>query len=363
VELERAAFQEAMRVLALEVRPSPVPLEHARRLFRVPSVRAYPAESGPAWHPEADQELTRAYLRWCERRSKPGDCLHLLEGGSTLNRDGRYALAMALALDSVWDEAAEALGDMVNPEAVLATIASAGAMYFTLWVLPEPASKFLAATLTMALAGYLGFDTLWGLIGGWVQLVEEADRAPTFDALRTAGARYGKVMGKNAARIFVMLTTAAVGSTGAQLAQKLPKLPGSGQAAKLLMAETGIRYGAIAEVQSVAVNTENVVISLAPGAVAMTASGTGGDGGAISAANDAKKLTPEQQRAIRSLEKQLRKHEEKLKSFRENPTPRPGTEDLSPEIQKQSIEGRLRHLEREIETFKKNIEKIQQGGG
>ncbi|WP_341870420.1 MULTISPECIES: hypothetical protein [Corallococcus] len=45
--------------------------------------------------PPAEVELTRAYLRWCERTGRKGDCLHLLEDSPTVTGDGRYALAMA----------------------------------------------------------------------------------------------------------------------------------------------------------------------------------------------------------------------------------------------------------------------------
>ncbi len=292
VELDAGDFQEAVSELARKVRPSERPLEDARRLFGVSprsgtyryearGRRIVPLEKGEhlegALSP-ADAELTRAYLRWCERKGQPGDCLRLLEGGAVLNGDGRYALAMALAMDSVWGETAEALEGMAHPEAVAAAIVSTATMYFMLWLLPEPISKGIALSLTLALAGYLGFDTVRGLVGGWVRLVEEVDRATTFDELRVAGRRYGEVMGKNAARIFVMLATAAVGHTAAGLAQKLPTLPGAGQAAQLIEVETRLRYVALAEAESVAISAEGVVIALAPNALAMMGQGMGGGG-------------------------------------------------------------------------------------
>src|SRR5690606_3794405 len=106
------------------------------------------------------------------------------EGRATLNGDGKYALAMALAMDSVWDEAAEALEDMVDPHAALLTVVSAGTVYFMLWVLPEPVTKLAATGLTLGLVGYLGLETVGGLMGGWVRLVEEVDGATTFEELR-----------------------------------------------------------------------------------------------------------------------------------------------------------------------------------
>ncbi|XXF78265.1 Tox-REase-5 domain-containing protein [Myxococcaceae bacterium GXIMD 01537] len=293
VELEEEEFQEAMRALARDVRPAARPLEEARRLFGVPprsgtylyesrtrQVVPLDEEGVEVAASTAEEELTRAYLRWCGRKSKPGDCLRLLEGRSTLNGDGKYALAMALAMDSVWDEAAEALEDMVDPQAVLLTVVSAGTVYFMLWVLPEPVSKLAAAGLTLGLVGYLGLETVGGLIGGWVRLVEEVDGATTFDELRAAGERYGEVLGVNATRIFIMLTTAAVGRTGAHLAEKLPGLPGAGQAMMSLGNGVGVRAEALAQVETVVIHAESVVITLAPGAVAMTARGASGESAA-----------------------------------------------------------------------------------
>jgi hypothetical protein len=72
-------------------------------------------------------------------------------------------------------------------------------------------------------------------------------------------------------------------------------------------------------------------------------------------------LSPQAEKAIQSLEKRIAEHEQKLADFKAKPTPRPGTEGLSQEIQNKSIEGRVKHLEHEIQTFKDNIAKIRQG--
>ena len=118
VELDANDFEEAVEALAFAVRPSSRPQEAARRLFGVePRSGSYLYEPrsrrvtalGPGEHlegeqPTADVELTRAYLRWCERTGRPGDCLHLLAEGPTVTGDGRYALAMALAQGVVLEE-------------------------------------------------------------------------------------------------------------------------------------------------------------------------------------------------------------------------------------------------------------------
>jgi hypothetical protein len=138
-------------------------------------------------------------------------------------------------------------------------------------------SKGLAAVMTATLISYVGVDTFWGLVVGFRRMMDEADRATTFNELREAGERYGKVMGRNAARAFAMLAMAAIGNTAPGLAAMVPKLPGSMQAAVQAETQVGIRLAAVGEIETVAVSAETVTIALAPGAVAMTARATSGD--------------------------------------------------------------------------------------
>jgi hypothetical protein len=289
VELGKEELHTKLAELVRDVRPAADPQQHARQLmFSLPwqqemylrwtgqrLVVDTPGVGGAAQAAVFDA-LTRDYGSWCERTGRTRDCLSLLRGGPVLTADGRYTLAMELALGSVWSETREAFRDMVNPEAVRATIVSAMAFYMLLWVLPEPASKGLATALTLGLIAYLGVDTVWSLMQGWRRLVGEADRATTFEELRDAGTRFGKVMGQNSARIFILLATAAIGNT-AGLAVKGPGLPGSSQAALLAQSQGGFRFVSMAQVESVAVSSEGVfTVALAPGAVAMTAQGMSG---------------------------------------------------------------------------------------
>jgi hypothetical protein len=288
VRLREDEFQLAMTELARDVNPAPRPLRFARALmFESWQEEVYLEWTGerlvldspevPRLLPEQDA-LTLGYGRWCARKRRFRDCLSLLQDTPTLDADGRYTLAMAIAVDVVWNEANASLGEMADPETVRATIVSAMAMYMMLWVLPEPLSKGLAATLTAGLIAYLGVDTVWGLIGGWRQMVGEVNRATTFEELRAAGERYGKVMGRHAARAFLLLAAAAIGNT-AGLATKGPGLPGYSQAAVLAETQGGFRLAVVGEVRSVAVSTEGLfTIVLAPGAVAMSAQSEG-DGG------------------------------------------------------------------------------------
>jgi hypothetical protein len=218
--------------------------------------------------PTADTELVSAYGRWCKRKGTPEDCLCLLEQNLTLDEEAKRTLAFHIALDSVWEETVEALRELTSKEAMIAMLATTGAVYFGLWLLPEPVSKGVAAVLTVGLIAYLGWDTVWSLIQGFRVLAAQVKAATTFDEIRNAGERYGKVMGKNAARVFVMLATAALGSTAQTMAAKFPTLPGSAQASLVGVEQAGFRLAAVGEIEAVAVSSGGVVtITLGPGAV------------------------------------------------------------------------------------------------
>ncbi|MBZ4416300.1 hypothetical protein [Myxococcus sp. RHSTA-1-4] len=287
VELDEDDFQEGMAEVVRGVRPSPRPQEAARVLFQMDarggtytydprSRRITPIEPGEhldAELPEVEVKLTRTYLAWCERTGRKGDCLWLLVESPTVTGDGRFALALALAKGAVLEEMLETFKDMADPEAMVAAALWTMTMYAILWTVPEPFSKGVAATLTAVLIVYVGVDTFKGLIQGFRRLWDESERANTFDELREAGERYGKVMGRNAARAFAMLAMAAVGSTPTAFAAKLPKLPGAAQATVRAEAQAGILYGAVEQVEMVAVTAEGITIGLAPGAVAMASHG------------------------------------------------------------------------------------------
>ncbi|QRK10548.1 hypothetical protein JQX13_10905 [Archangium violaceum] len=291
VGLNDNEFEEAVAKLARNTRPSTRPQEAARRLFEmdarsgsytyeIPGRRITPLDSSEHLKEEstaAEVELTRAYFRWCERTGRPGDCLRLLTESHTVSGDGRFALAMALARGVVLDEMMEAFKDMADPHAMVAAVLWTWTTYMVLIAIPDVTiSKGLAAVMTATLISYVGIDTFWGLVVGFKRLMDEADRASTFTELRDAGERYGRVMGRNAARAFAMLAMAAIGNTAPGLAATMPNLPGSRQAAVQAETQMGIRLAAVGDVETVAVSAETVTIALAPGAVAETAQAMSG---------------------------------------------------------------------------------------
>nr|WP_224372554.1 hypothetical protein [Hyalangium versicolor] len=232
-----------------------------------------------------DEELKRCYLLWCEQTWGSGDCLRLLVDKPFLDGDARYALAMAIAQSKVLGAMKEELGRLVSPQAVVATVVGGLTMYAILLALPEPLSKGIAALMTVGAIAYLGWDTVWRLIDGWLVLMKEVDKATTFDAIAAAGEKFGDTMGEKAARAFVMLGTVALGNTATSMAATLPTLPGAGQAAVVAETQLGIRFTApaLAEVGAVVIAAEGVTIALAPNSVAMTARATGGATGATKA--------------------------------------------------------------------------------
>ncbi|MFE8598547.1 hypothetical protein AB8V91_16455 [Archangium violaceum] len=187
VAVSEKEFKKAIAQHAPAVSPVERPLEHARHLFGVSErsgwywyegrgQRLIASEPGSTRNlhllPE-DEELKRRYLPWCEHTWRGGDCLRLLVDKPFLDGDAKYALAMAIAHNKVLGAMKEELARMVNPQAVVATVVGGLTMYAILLALPEPVSKGVAALLTLGAMVYLGWDTVWRLIDGWLVLMKE----------------------------------------------------------------------------------------------------------------------------------------------------------------------------------------------
>ena len=75
-----------------------------------------------------------------------------------------------------------------------------------------------------------------------------------------------------------------------------------------------------------------------------------------------KSLSTAQRRSVRSLRKQVAKHQQEIADFKANPTVRPGMENLPKEMIEAQQARRVQHLETEVQTFANNIRRILQGG-
>jgi hypothetical protein len=115
-------------------------------------------------------------------------------------------------------------------------------------------------------------------------MVRELDAATTFNEVRSAGQRYGRLVGAQTAKILILLATAAIAQGG--LIARLMKLPQAVQASATLAAETGgVTLEAVGAVKGAQVLQGGVAITVAgaaqgAAAVAMAAHGEGpGTGG------------------------------------------------------------------------------------
>jgi len=284
VELGKAEFTEAVTKEIQQSSPPANPEKAARKLFDVSPHSGWygytrhrgvvPLDGPPpaSLGTEMEVRVTQEYLRFCAAVGQPGDCRRVLMNSPVLTGDGRYALAMSFALDAVIPEMMESFKDMADPELLKASILWTMTLYAAMWMAPEPVfSKGLATVVTATFICYVGVDTFWTLIRGWRRLVETADLATSFSEFREAGTKYGKVMGKNAARAFALLLTAAIGQTASSFSAKVSTLPGSAQASAVGAVRVGIQVSEVAQVEVVAVTADAVTIILAPNAVAATA--------------------------------------------------------------------------------------------
>lgn len=239
VVLPKKAFQQAMRKAAMDIVPSSQPLQTARWLMegqlradlraevdRGQVVRLWPLEEDSPLQAGSVAEVKHHYREWCQQDYQGEDFLGLFSDGPNLTKEDIRTLGLALALKPVLSETREALQDMVSPQAIIGMIVGAASVYLALWLLPEPATKFLAASLTLAMLAWLPVHTLWELMDGWAQFVHEVDRATTYGEIKEASERFSKLMGENTARVLVLLITTALGGGGAKFVAKLPKLPG-----------------------------------------------------------------------------------------------------------------------------------------
>ena len=251
VPIERTEFQRALPRLVTALRMQGSPRAAAQALLSaveedfLAEVHAgqvltlVPEKDGGVLTPRAEAALRVQYLGWCERRGG-GDCLGLLEDVPYLRTDDRRALALALALGPVLDEAREALArQLLEPRAVVSLVVWTLGLYLALWLVPEPTTKALAATLTVILMSWLGADTLWGLMEGWARLAHRAEEATTFEQLREAGEQYAKVLGEDAARVLILGVAALTGRTLSEVAARVRTLPGHGAAAAQWEAQGG----------------------------------------------------------------------------------------------------------------------------
>jgi hypothetical protein len=284
---------QALRRLAREVRLSGTPRETVERLFQLDTLygdylyllrerKLVPLSSGSPLDgalTKEEQQLVSHYKVWCRSaQGFEGDCLGgALVGGKYLDMQGRYMWAMALSKSPVLEEFEKALGEMVSMQAVMQAALATVVTLLVLLAMPEPVTKLIAAWATVGLILWVGARTLYNLIGGWFQLMEEVKVATTFEKLREAGERFGRVFSREAAQAFAMMAMALLTHTAKGFAEQVGTLPGSAQVSMQAVGREGILLSEVGAVESVTVTAEGFSVALAPGAVAITSNGGRGN--------------------------------------------------------------------------------------
>jgi len=271
VEVGEADFERALARLVLEVPLSLRPPEGGWL------VRA--STPGGSMDQALQVALRKGYGRWCQAHEGPGDCLSLLEDGLGFSPTDRLKLALGLSLDPMHESIANAVEGTLNPTFFKTVVVSALMTWALLAANPEPVFTKAAATVAVLMLAYVGTESFLEVVAACRALKVAVDRATTFQELEEAGARFGQVLGTEGARVFVLAVALVTGrgAVGAAtwLATRLPLLPGFGAAVTLSASQLGMNLAAIEQVSAVAVVEGRVVLTLAPGAVAMGALGPG----------------------------------------------------------------------------------------
>ena len=108
--------------------------------------------------------------------------------------------------------------------------------------------------------------------------MEEVKGATTFEQIREAGERFGRILGQESAKAVAMLLLAAIGQTAQGFAATVETLPGSAQVAVQAEQQVGLSLPALGTVEEIALADEAVTVTLPATAVAMAARGAGGNG-------------------------------------------------------------------------------------
>ncbi|MER7079146.1 putative T7SS-secreted protein [Saccharopolyspora kobensis] len=156
----------------------------------------------------------------------------------------------------------------------------------------------------------------------------------------------------------------------------LTAVSAAGETVGVALDATGV--GAVAGVPLGAVSTAGIATGIGTMGVAMAglASEAAGDDysevvatdeavEAEESTQDPSELSPSDRRSVDSYERLIKEHEDKLDAYKRDPEAfdNKGILKNAPndEVRQRIIDGRVRHLEKEINTFRENIDKIYKG--
>lgn len=206
------------------------------------------------------------------------------------------------------------------------------------------------------------------------------DKAPERSWLEQAGEAIGHAAGAavnavasfgNAALNHPEMVLGVVGGAA------LTTVSAAGETAGVVLDATGA--GAVAGVPLGAVSTAGIATGVGMMGVAMAGLGAEAagddstevvdtdesDAAAEESTRDPSELSPSDRRSVESYERLIKEHEEKLEAYKRDPEAYDNKGILknapNDEVRQRIIDGRVRHLDKEIQTFRDNIDKIYKG--
>jgi hypothetical protein len=184
-------------------------------------------------------------------------------------------VALGLSFDPLRESIAQAVQDTLAPQLFYSVIATGLVTWVVLAANPEPVFTKAAAIVSAVMLIYLGVDAFLAVVNASMELKRATGRATTFEELQQASQRFARTVGPEISRVLVLAVTVAVshGMAGgaALLASRVSMLPRFSEAGALGASPVGLNLAAVEHVSAVAVVEGNLVITLAPTAVAMAA--------------------------------------------------------------------------------------------
>lgn len=272
VDVGALAFEEALSRLVLS---APLTLRPPKQGWLV-RASSWSSSEGARWQDLAHKGLGGL----CNPGQPKNHCLSVLDDLMGLSELDKLGIALGLSFDPMRESIAAAVQDTLAPQLFYSVIATGLVTWVVLAANPEPVFTKAAAIVSAVMLIYLGVDIFLEVLKASLELKRATDRAITFAELEEASQRFARAVGPQVARVFVLAVAVVVsqGMTGgsAWLASRLSMLPHFPVAAAQGASQVGIQLAEVGQVSAVAVVEGNLVITLAPTAVAMAAMESGG---------------------------------------------------------------------------------------
>jgi hypothetical protein len=276
VLVSKGAFEESLTNLVLSIPLSLRPLDQGWVAYA-----SYPGgDEQKPWQYWA----RKGFGGLCVRGQPKDDCLSLLDDVMGLSSTDKLTVALTLSFGPMRESIAEAVQDTLAPQLFYSIIATGVVTWAVMAANPEPVFTKTAAAVSALMLIYLGQDTFLKVLDASFELKQATDKATTWEELEEASQHFGRKVGPQVARVFILAVTVMVsrGMTGgaAWMASRVPMLPSFAEASALGASQLGVRLSNVGQVSMVAVVEGNLAISLAPTAVAMAINGVQGGGAA-----------------------------------------------------------------------------------